>query len=182
MKVVRIALGVVAVVLALCSATASEAATRARFRAETVLNDPSARISAGLAHTCQVNEDGSVRCWGSNTVGQLGNGTRTDERTTVPVLVTGLPTAVAVTAGGNFSCALLFDGSVRCWGINDHGQLGNGAGPGLSLVPVAVTGITTAVAIASGTHHTCALLANGTVRCWGNTVTGDGASVTGSPP
>src|SRR5262245_32040978 len=100
MKVVGIAIGVMSVVSALCSATASEAATRARFRAETVLNDPPARISAGFAHTCQVNEDGTVRCWGSNTVGQLGNGTRTSERSTLPVLVTDLPTAVAVTAGG----------------------------------------------------------------------------------
>src|SRR5262245_54223141 len=114
MKVGGIALSVVAVVLTLFSPTASDAATRARFRAETVLNDPAARISAGNAHTCQVNEDGTVRCWGSNTVGQLGNGTRTDERTIVPVLVTGLPMAVAVSAGGNFTCALLFDGTVRC--------------------------------------------------------------------
>jgi alpha-tubulin suppressor-like RCC1 family protein len=173
MKVVRIALGVVAIGLALCGPMASEAATRARFNAETVLNDPPARISAGISHTCQVNEDGTVRCWGANTFGQLGNGTRTTERTIVPVLVSGLQTAAAVTAGDNFTCALLFDGTVRCWGTNERGQLGNGA-TGLSLVPVAVSGITTAVAVHSGGLNTCALLANGTVRCWGNTVTGDG--------
>jgi len=155
----------------LSSYTISEAATRARFRAETVLNDPAVRISAGGRHSCQVNEDGTVRCWGANDVGQLGTGLKSTAPTRVPVLVSGLTTAVAVTAGGNHTCALLdgvlAGGTVRCWGNNPNGQLGEGI-TGQRLVPVAVSGLTNAIAIAAGSSHTCALLADGSVRCWGN--------------
>lgn len=150
----------------LVSQSTSLAATRARTPAETVLNDSSVRLSAGGAHTCQVKEDGTVRCWGANNVGQLGNGSKTTEPTRVPVLVDSLTSAVAVSAGGSHTCALLAGGTVRCWGEGGRGQLGNGATSSF-LVPVAVSGLTTAVAVSAGSNYNCALLAGGTVRCWG---------------
>lgn len=177
MKGLGIILSVTATLVALCSPAASEAATRARFRAETILNDPAMRISAGFAHSCQVNEDGTVRCWGANNVGQLGNGLlgngiAANEPTRIPVLVitspnTPLTTVVSIEAGGNHTCALLADGTVRCWGANGNGQLGNDALTN-RLTPVAVSGLTNAVALAAGVNHTCALLGDGTVRCWGS--------------
>src|SRR5205085_2864247 len=106
--------------------------------------------------------DGSAQCWGANAFGQLGDGTMTGPETcnatpcsTVPVVVTGLTTAVAIRARGNHSCALLADGSAQCWGANAFGQLGDGTMTGpetcnatpCSTVPVVVTGLTTAVAI-----------------------------------
>src|SRR5438094_1550556 len=133
-------------------------------------------VTAGGFHTCALPGDGTVRCWGQNDLGQLGNGTndpvpnRPSTFNPTPVTVSGITTAVAVSAGGWHTCALLQDGTVRCWGDNTWGQLGDGApvppppGPGLeptrrrSVVPVTVTGITTAVAIEAGVFHTCAIL------------------------
>ena len=180
MKAHGIVIGVTATLVALCSPVASEAATRARFGAETVLSDASVRISTGGGFSCQVNEDGTIRCWGANNRGQLGNGLPTDARTVVPVRVSGITTAVAVAAGGNFACALLVDGSVRCWGSNANGELGDGEGaPNIQrAVPYAVSGITNAVAISAGSFHACAVLAAGTARCWG--LNGDGQLGIGS--
>src|SRR5438876_262301 len=82
-------------------------------------------------------------------------------------------TPTAVSAGGQYTCVLLRDGTVQCWGRNVDGQLGDGTtanpstGPPGSSVPVAVSGIRSADAITAGAYHTCALLADGTVQCWG---------------
>jgi alpha-tubulin suppressor-like RCC1 family protein len=179
MKVIGIVLGVTTTLLTFLSPTTSHATTRARFVAETILNDASVRISAGGRHTCQVNEDGTVRCWGANDSGQLGNGTTTTGPTVVPVLVSGINTAVAISAGAAHTCALLADGSARCWGSNFNGQIGDGTRFEDRPTPVAVSGLTNAVAIAAGGFHTCALLADGSARCWGsnfNGQIGDGTS------
>src|SRR5437016_10225001 len=76
------------------------------------------------------------------------------------------PTALA--AGGLHTCMRLPDGTVQCWGRNNFGQLGNGDGSlSSSSVPVAVRGLTTATRVVTGDAHTCALLGDGTVQCWG---------------
>ena len=137
-----------------------------------------ASMTAGGFHTCALLGDGTVQCWGENDFGQLGNGTSDPvpgSPTTVnptPVAVSGITSAVAVSAGGWHTCALLRDGTIQCWGQNTYGQLGDGSpitrpAPGRSSTPVTVTGITTAIAIEAGIFHTCALLADGTLRCWG---------------
>ena len=137
-----------------------------------------ASMTAGGFHTCALLGDGTVQCWGENDFGQLGNGTSDPvpgSPTTVnptPVAVSGITSAVAVSAGGWHTCALLRDGTIQCWGQNTYGQLGDGSpitrpAPGRSSTPVTVTGITTAIAIEAGIFHTCARLADGTLRCWG---------------
>ena len=137
-----------------------------------------ASMTAGGFHTCALLGDGTVQCWGENDFGQLGNGTSDPvpgSPTTVnptPVAVSGITSAVAISAGGWHTCALLRDGTIQCWGQNTYGQLGDGSpitrpAPGRSSTPVTVTGITTAIAIEAGIFHTCALLADGTLRCWG---------------
>ena len=108
---------------------------------------------------------GAVKCWGYNLFGQLGNGTTIDS--TAPVAVTGITFATAITAGFGHTCALIVDGTVTCWGYNGAGQLGNGTTTDSHTPAAAVTGITTATAIAAGDLHTCALLTGGTVKCWG---------------
>jgi alpha-tubulin suppressor-like RCC1 family protein len=80
--------------------------------------------------------------------------------------------AKAISAGSKTTCALLFDGTIRCWGYNDCGQLGNGTTGGNSSVPVSVVGISTAVAVSVGWDHACAVLADGTIRCWGSNMWG----------
>jgi len=124
-------------------------------------------IACGQDHTCALLTDGTVKCWGKNDNGQLGDGTFTSNNK--PVSVTGLTGIVtAITAGWDHTCALLSDGTVKCWGYNGQGQLGvNWAAKISSNTPVTVTGITTATAIAAGGGHTCALLSDGTMKCWG---------------
>jgi alpha-tubulin suppressor-like RCC1 family protein len=122
-------------------------------------------IAAGNGHTCALLIAGTVSCWGVNSSGQLGNGTFTNSN--VPVVVSGLTDAVAVTAGNGHTCALLGDGTARCWGANGSGMLGNGTTTFASNVPVVVSGLSDAVAIDAGYFHTCAVLGDGTARCWG---------------
>jgi alpha-tubulin suppressor-like RCC1 family protein len=120
-------------------------------------------------HACALLRDGTVRCWGRNGDGQLGDGTNTDS--SVPVTVQGVAGAIAVTVGHYHSCALLADGTIRCWGWNPSGQLGDGSNTS-AAVPVTAQGITNAVALDAGAFHTCAVLADGTMQCWGKNYNG----------
>src|SRR6185295_6262816 len=74
--------------------------------------------------TCAALQDGTARCWGYNSNGQIGNGTLVDAFT--PAMVNGITSALSITAGNNDSCAVLQGGLVRCWGMNTYGELGNG--------------------------------------------------------
>src|SRR5437667_885996 len=138
-----------------------------------------AALTAGGFHTCVRFPDGTIQCWGRNNAGQLGDPGTTAFQSPTPVRVAGL-TATAVSAGGFHTCALPGDGTVRCWGQNDYGQLGNGTSDPVpdspstfNPTPVTVSGITTAVAISAGGWYTCALLQNGTIRCWGDNTWGE---------
>jgi len=138
-------------------------------------------ISGGGLHTCAVEDDGAVQCWGANDHGQLGNGTTAASTRPEPVL--GITTARSVTAGNSHTCALIHDGSVRCWGNNGNGQLGNGTTSPPSppaLAPVTVVGLDDATAISAGGFHTCALREDATVSCWGKNGTGQLGNGAGS--
>jgi alpha-tubulin suppressor-like RCC1 family protein len=122
------------------------------------------------AHVCAVMASQSVRCWGPNRFGQLGDGTTIDRATPTDVAsLGGLATRVA--AGGTATCALLTDGRVRCWGANGVGQLGIGTlgemGP-----PADVPLDGSATDLSAGATHACAVLASGAVRCWGGNDSG----------
>jgi len=140
-------------------------------------------ISGGALTTCALLSGGTVKCWGDNEDGQLGNGTTTNV-SLVPVSVTGLTGVTAIAAVRAHTCALLSGGTVKCWGWNSQGQLGDGTYSD-SLVPVSVTGLTGVTAIAAAYDHTCALLSDGTVQCWGRNYEGqlgDGTTTASSVP
>ena len=144
-------------------------------------------LAVGDYHTCVVLDDGSVRCWGYNNEGQLGYGNRNQIGDTetpgslpAPVNIGAGRTATAITAGGNHTCALLNGGDVRCWGLFEFGQLGYGSQGGLAPLPsigdneqpaaygpVDFGPNRTAKAITAGRSHTCAILDDDSVRCWG---------------
>jgi alpha-tubulin suppressor-like RCC1 family protein len=127
-------------------------------------------VSTGPGHACALLSNATVKCWGSNRTGELGDGTHT--RRLTAVAVQGLADAISVSAGFRMSCALLADGTVRCWGANDLGQLGDGTTTSRST-PVAVQGLTGAVAVSAGSSSACALLADHTVVCWGDNSRGE---------
>ena len=127
-------------------------------------------ITAGYSHTCAlIAASGAVMCWGDNQYGKLGDGT-TDRRSS-PVQVVGLNGAMsAIAAGYGHTCALTVGGGsvIKCWGWNNHGQLGNG-NAAFSLTPLDVQGLNGAIgAITAGFYHNCALTKEGGMKCWGN--------------
>ncbi|MDI1476820.1 DUF4215 domain-containing protein [Polyangium sp. y55x31] len=147
-------------------------------------------LAAGAFHTCALLDGGSVKCWGSNDVGQLGLGKAGDRGDELGEMGDELPAvdlgtgkrAVAIAAGASHTCALLEGGSVKCWGENDTGQLGLGkqgnrgldeGEMGDALHPVALGENRTAIMIAAGNRHTCALLDDHSVKCWGRNDAGE---------
>ena len=137
-------------------------------------------MSAGGEYTCVRLSDGTAKCTGRNQFGQHGDGPWTNSSVLGPV--SGITTATRVTAGDEFACALLADGTARCWGLGESGQRGDGSFGTFALTPVAVNGLTGAVGLAAGYGHTCALLSNATMRCWGENREGQlGNGTTANP-
>lgn len=123
-------------------------------------------LALGHEHTCAVLRDGEAVCWGAGGEGRLGDGT--SEARATPTPVTGLPEVSALVAGYAHTCALAQDASVWCWGENDRGQLGDGGETTMRATPARVRELPGAVELAAGWKHTCARLADRSVRCWGD--------------
>jgi alpha-tubulin suppressor-like RCC1 family protein len=147
-------------------------------------------VSTGDAHSCALRSNGTVRCWGLKSYGNVGVVGSVDTRS--PVDVPSVQDAVAVSAGGRHTCALIADGTIRCWGRNLEGQLGQGYVSTTSVdqatgtvQALTVRGITDAVSVSAGTDHTCAVLADGSTRCWGSNQygqIGDGSRTDAASP
>jgi alpha-tubulin suppressor-like RCC1 family protein len=134
-----------------------------------------ADVAVGNRHVCAALTDGTVKCWGYNLSWQVGvepKGPSYKELT--PVAVPGLSGVTKVAVGYQHSCALTGAGGVKCWGASEYGLLGNGINndPERGRPPGDVIGLTSGVASVvvardSVYDHTCAVMTNGTVRCWG---------------
>ena len=143
---------------------------------------PAAALAAGAAHTCAVDQMGTVYCWGANDRGQLGLGAAGANLPTPTALAPLAGPAAGVSAGGAHTCATVVGGAIWCWGANESGQLGDGTTIDRAT-PVAVAGATGTVS--AGGSHTCAATADHIVRCWGADTSGqlgDGVTLTISAP
>jgi alpha-tubulin suppressor-like RCC1 family protein len=129
------------------------------------------QLAAGASHTCALRASGAVLCWGANRVGQLGDGT-TARRRPEPRVVGGVTDAVFITAGDEHTCAVRRDGTVLCWGLGTHGELGDGQRVSRAT-PGPVRGLGEVVQVAGGHNHTCALRRSGEVSCWGSNISGE---------
>lgn len=126
-------------------------------------------ISAGEFHTLAVDESGQVWAWGSGDSGQIGQ----LNKSTAPILVSGLSNVVAVAAGGEHSLALTAEGAVYAWGRGTNGQLGNGQSGHENPVPKKIDSLTNVMAIAAGDNHSLAIAQNNTtIWAWGSNTYG----------
>ncbi|CAM9574068.1 unnamed protein product, partial [Ectocarpus fasciculatus] len=146
-------------------------------------------VSAGSSHSCAVLSDATVKCFGDNSKGQLGQldslsrGLEaTDMGDNLPTVPLGAFEAAAVHSGNDFNCAISVDGgSVKCWGQNEGGQLGLGdteargglnddvfeMGENLPAVDFSGNSSLSVESMALGGSTACAVLTGGVVRCWG---------------
>ena len=142
--------------------------------------------------SCVLLSDDSFKCWGDNENGELGTGNF--ENSPHPVRVTTVAGArvKAIGFGGEFTCAVLDDGSLACWGRNEEDQLGpdNGEtcplGSACALTPIyPPLGSRSVKALSTGSRHSCAILDDDTLVCWGVNAHGSwesGIPPTGTPP
>jgi alpha-tubulin suppressor-like RCC1 family protein len=144
-------------------------------------------VAAGADHTCVMTATSpGVRCWGSNSDGQLGDGNAPNDRSQPPA--TDVLSGVAdVTAGFHHTCVLTTSNGVRCWGDNSYGQLGDGNYPTDRSTPPDMDLISGVKSVVAAGNHTCVLMINGGIRCWGDNgagVLGDGdtGDIRASPP
>ena len=150
------------------------------------VNAPLKAISAGGSHTCAILDDDTVKCWGANSTGKLGQGHWAplgDEAGEMgdKLLVVNLGAgrkAKSISAGVNNTCVVLDNNTAKCWGGGSYGQLGAGntdrigdnSGEMAALKPINFGKGRTVQTITAGGSHVCALLDNNTVKCmgWGN--------------
>jgi alpha-tubulin suppressor-like RCC1 family protein len=129
-------------------------------------------LTRGTEHACGLTADGSAYCWGSNRLGQLGDGDNTSNTRTAAVPVATRQTFVTISAGANHTCALTRDGVAYCWGLNLTGELGQAlvanecGGFPCNRRPVRVESTVRFDTISAGFGHTCAL-SEGRAFCWG---------------
>jgi hypothetical protein len=139
-------------------------------------------IAGGEVHSMVLKSDGTVRTWGYNGYGELGDGTTYNSST--PIVVPKLKHVIMISGGEHHSLALQQGGKVLAWGSNSNGQLGDGSGSDSSS-PVAVSGSTSYVAISAGYAQSLGLASDGTVWAWGSNdhgQLGDGTTTGSSVP
>jgi alpha-tubulin suppressor-like RCC1 family protein len=140
-------------------------------------------VSAGDSSACGVTANGEAYCWGSNKLGQLGNGETGSGAS--PLLVTSALRFTTVTVGGSHACALAIDGTAYCWGDDSLGELGdkrkiNSTTPIPVVVdPVEGSPVSFAV-ISAGSNHTCGISTTGATFCWGLNGSGQLGTATGT--
>jgi len=124
------------------------------------------QLVAGQAHTCGLKSTGAVQCWGDNSYGQLGDGSVVDDAL-VPTNVSGISNALSLGTSRLHICATLADGTAKCWGRNQNGEIGNNSIVTPVRIPAAVQSLSDIREVSGGDGFSCARLADGTSKCWG---------------
>lgn len=128
-------------------------------------------LAGGHSHYCFLTNNQRVFCWGKNAGGEALQGVATPSQLNSPSNLSSLTSVVQLSAGFNHTCAVISDGSVKCWGKNDFGQVGNGTSTSSPTAPaIALAGGVEKVR--AGYQSTCAVLATGELRCWGHNSNG----------
>ncbi|MCB9655536.1 MAG: hypothetical protein H6729_15550 [Deltaproteobacteria bacterium] len=127
------------------------------------MNQP-INLVAGASSSCAQLRGGQLWCWGDNVYGQLGDDSGLALRATAGLVASLDDKVASVAAAGDHACAVKMDGTVMCWGKNDHGQLGDNS---RNTAPVPVYATDHAVQVSLGTNFSCALKLDGSVWCWG---------------
>ncbi len=139
-------------------------------------------ISGGVSHTCALSQSGTAYCWGWNSRGTVGDGTRTLRRT--PVAVSGGIRFSMISVGVYHACGVSVTGDAYCWGANSDGELGDGTIIDRAS-PVPVLGGLRFATVNSATQHTCGMTTSNAIYCWGNNTfgqLGDGTETSRSLP
>jgi alpha-tubulin suppressor-like RCC1 family protein len=127
------------------------------------------RLGAGSNFSIALLSDGTLRGWGANGFGQVGDASNMERHD--PVLVHGVSNAFGISCGASHALAALADGSVRAWGLNSNGQLGDTTVSPRST-PFIISGLGNVTEVACGGSHSLAAISDGTVRAWGANLAG----------
>lgn len=129
-------------------------------------------LSTGLAHILAIKSDKTASAWGGNTYGQLGDGTTTTSKTPITVKLLSSE-ASQFSAGSSSSYTRLVDGTIKAWGQNNSGQLGDGTTTNSTTIAVSAGNLTDVASIAAGPYHVLALKSDGTLWGWGSNNNGE---------
>ena len=126
--------------------------------------EDASEVSCGSSHTCALIKDGTIKCWGSNSYGELGSDSNSNPDEAMEV--EGIEDAVQISAGTNYTCAALENGKAYCWGDGTSGVLGIGYSFDTSD-PEKVLGLTDVTMIVAGKYKNTCAIDDGDIYCWG---------------
>ncbi len=161
--------------------TANNATPSAVVRPGSVPLTDVSQVVTGEQHSCALLTTGTVTCWGLGTSGQIGRGTASTSWVAIDVVLSvngpSLSGVTQISTGSMHTCAVRLDTTVACWGSNGSGRLGDGSttqrnAPVDVLVSPGGPSLSGVTAVAAGEDHTCALMADTTVQCWGQGTSG----------
>jgi alpha-tubulin suppressor-like RCC1 family protein len=123
-----------------------------------------AHVSAAGAHACVLMNGGSVKCWGEGAWAPNAKASFSNP---------AISAATAISSGDSFACALSGAGAVSCFGRNEQGELGANPDEDNHIAPLSVRAVSSATAVASAESHSCAILEDESVSCWGSNTEGE---------